>query len=165
MTIEKSSAMPSIFSIYGIHGLPTIVIVNKMSRMRFRGSKDLHSLIKFYKKTTGFEPVQHVAVDQCISLGSSEKFVMQSWMGSSLNEISRREPILSIFYIVRMSKGTCTYIPESSISFQSFLGIICTSSETGNIWRGKPNIGVCPSHDRCEEGLDQAETMQDQGFP
>ncbi|XP_059647328.1 5'-adenylylsulfate reductase-like 5 isoform X2 [Cornus florida] len=54
LAVEQSSAMPSVISRYGIHGLPTILIVNQTSRTRFCGSKDLRSLVKFYEKTTGF---------------------------------------------------------------------------------------------------------------
>ncbi|XP_059647329.1 5'-adenylylsulfate reductase-like 5 isoform X3 [Cornus florida] len=53
LAVEQSSAMPSVISRYGIHGLPTILIVNQTSRTRFCGSKDLRSLVKFYEKTTG----------------------------------------------------------------------------------------------------------------
>ncbi|KAM7530206.1 hypothetical protein LguiB_033616 [Lonicera macranthoides] len=53
LAIEQSSAMPGILSRYVVHSFPTILMVNRTSRRRFRGVKDLHSLIKFYKKTTG----------------------------------------------------------------------------------------------------------------
>jgi len=43
----------SIFSRYGIHSLPSVLMVNGTSRVRYRGPKNLDSLVKFYKKTTG----------------------------------------------------------------------------------------------------------------
>ena len=52
LAIKESSASPSLFSRYGIHNLPSILIVNQTSRMRYHGPKDLPSLIKFYRKTT-----------------------------------------------------------------------------------------------------------------
>lgn len=94
LALEQSSAMPSVLSRYGIHSLPTFLMVNQTSTMRFREPKDLHSLVKFYKKVTGFEPVHYVAVDQSSSLETSGKFVMQSWWGSSLNEIVTKESYL-----------------------------------------------------------------------
>uniref|UniRef100_A0A5B7A5C3 Thioredoxin domain-containing protein n=1 Tax=Davidia involucrata TaxID=16924 RepID=A0A5B7A5C3_DAVIN len=120
LAIEQSSAMPSIFSRYGIHSLPTILMVNQTSRMRFRGSKDLYSLVKFYEKTTGFEPVQHVAVHQIIGLRSNEKFVMQSWIGSSLDEISTTEPYL-IFSILFLCLRVLVFVlPKALSRFKAF---------------------------------------------
>ena len=43
----------SICSRYGIHSLPSIIMVNRTSRVRYRGPKNLISLVQFYKKTTG----------------------------------------------------------------------------------------------------------------
>jgi len=43
----------SIFSRYGIHSLPSILIVNQRSKVQYRGPKNLQSLAQFYKKTTG----------------------------------------------------------------------------------------------------------------
>ncbi|KAA8516271.1 hypothetical protein F0562_016564 [Nyssa sinensis] len=120
LAIEQSSAMPSIFSRYGIHSLPTILMVNQTSRMRFQGSKDLYSLVKFYKKTTGFERVQHVAVHQPIGLGSGEKFVMQSWIGSSLDEISTAEPYLVISILFLCLRVLVFVFPKALSRFKAF---------------------------------------------
>ncbi|KAL6986943.1 5-adenylylsulfate reductase-like [Sarracenia purpurea var. burkii] len=84
LAIEQSSAMPSVFSRYGIHSFPTILMVSQTSRIHFRGPKDLHFLVEFYKKVTGFEPVHYVTVDQSTC----------SRKGSFLNEISTMEPYL-----------------------------------------------------------------------
>lgn len=43
----------SLFSRYGIHSMPAILIFNQTSRMWFHDSKDLDSLSKFYRRTTG----------------------------------------------------------------------------------------------------------------
>uniref|UniRef100_A0A5B7A049 Thioredoxin domain-containing protein n=1 Tax=Davidia involucrata TaxID=16924 RepID=A0A5B7A049_DAVIN len=120
LAIEQSSAMPSIFSRYGIHSLPTILMVNQMSRMQFHGSKDLHSLIKFYKKTTGFEPVQHVAVGQPISSRSSEKFVMHSWIGSSPNVIFTRELYLAFSILFLCLRVLVFIFPKALSCFKAF---------------------------------------------
>ncbi|XP_050244912.1 5'-adenylylsulfate reductase-like 5 isoform X1 [Quercus robur] len=101
MTIEQSSAMPSIFSRYGIHSLPSILMVNRTSRVRYRGPKNLISLVQFYKKTTGLEPVQYFSENQPISLEGGEKSIFQSLNSLLLKEISKREPYLvfSILFI------------------------------------------------------------------
>lgn len=43
----------SVFSRYGVHSFPSILIMNGTMRVRYRGSKDLISLLLFYMKTTG----------------------------------------------------------------------------------------------------------------
>ncbi|KAG2273162.1 hypothetical protein Bca52824_067717 [Brassica carinata] len=59
--LEPSQALPSVFSRYGIHSLPSILIVNQTSKARYHGRKDLTSLIEFYEESTGLKPVQYVA--------------------------------------------------------------------------------------------------------
>jgi len=52
-SVEESSATPSLFSRYGVRGFPAILLVNETTMVRYRGSKDLSSLVDFYKETTG----------------------------------------------------------------------------------------------------------------
>lgn len=96
LAVEESSVVPSILLRYGVHSFPTILMVKQTSIMRFHNAKDLPSLIRFYRKTTGWEPVHYVAMEQPVNFGSSRDFVMQSWVGSSPNEILRREPYLVV---------------------------------------------------------------------
>ena len=49
--------------------------------------------------------------------------------------------------------------------FPSFLGIVCTASELGNIRRDEPNIESCASYDQREEDLGKSETLEDQELP
>ncbi|XP_034694780.1 5'-adenylylsulfate reductase-like 5 [Vitis riparia] len=106
LAIKESSASPSMFSRYGIHSLPSILIVNQTSRMRYHGPKDLPSLVKFYRKTTGLEPVQYFAEDQTISFEKSEgQSILQPWNGSYVKEIFTREPYLAfsiLFFCLRV---------------------------------------------------------------
>ncbi|KAG9131746.1 hypothetical protein Leryth_009473 [Lithospermum erythrorhizon] len=106
LVAEQSSVSPSLFSRYGIHSLPALLISNGTSSVRYHGSKDLHTLIHFYKKITGYEPVPDVTRDKkewCSfvvanvseSLETSRKFIMQSWVGLSVREILKREPYLA----------------------------------------------------------------------
>jgi thiol-disulfide isomerase/thioredoxin len=94
MTVEQSSAMPRIFSRYGIHSLPSILMVNRTSRVRYRGPKNLVSLVQFYEKTTGLEPVQYFAENPPIGLESDEESIFQSLNSLSMKEISKRKPYL-----------------------------------------------------------------------
>ena len=106
LAIKESSASPSLFSRYGIHSLPSILIVNLTSRMRYHGPKDLPSLIKFYRKTTGLEPVQYFSEDQTISFERSEGgSILQPWNASSVKEMFTREPYLAfsiLFLCIRV---------------------------------------------------------------
>lgn len=92
MMVEQSSAMPSVFSRYGIHSVPSLLIVNQTTRIRHHGSKDLRSLVSFYKRTTGLDPVVDIA-EETPSSERSEQAV-RFWDGSSLKETFFREPYL-----------------------------------------------------------------------
>lgn len=47
----------SLLSRYGIHSVPSIVLVNETSRMRYHGPKNLASLVEFYQRVTGICPL------------------------------------------------------------------------------------------------------------
>lgn len=49
----SSHMLCSVFSRYGIHSFPAILLANGTMMVRYRGSKDIDSLVNFYKKTTG----------------------------------------------------------------------------------------------------------------
>ncbi|XP_078435811.1 5'-adenylylsulfate reductase-like 5 isoform X2 [Wolffia australiana] len=59
LAVEESSALP----MYNVRSFPSIFLVNGTRRERFRGSKDLISLLLFYVKTTGLEPVTYLPGD------------------------------------------------------------------------------------------------------
>ncbi|KAG0489137.1 hypothetical protein HPP92_007948 [Vanilla planifolia] len=46
LVVEESSAMPSVFSRYGIHSFPSILLANRTARIKYHGSKDIDSLAK-----------------------------------------------------------------------------------------------------------------------
>ncbi|KAJ6974904.1 5'-adenylylsulfate reductase-like 5 [Populus alba x Populus x berolinensis] len=96
LAVEQSSALPSVFSRYGIHSLPSILIVNQRSKVLYRGPKNLQSLAQFYKKTTGLEPVQLLTKDDSSSTEGHEKSILQPWNGPSSEEIIKREPYLAL---------------------------------------------------------------------
>ncbi|KAL0744482.1 hypothetical protein Bca4012_085995 [Brassica carinata] len=99
--LEHSQALPSVFSRYGIHSLPSILIVNQTSKARYHGRKDLTSLIEFYEESTGLKPVQYVAeAEPATSLDAGNLF---TWLrsGTSIREIFKRDPflVLSLLFI------------------------------------------------------------------
>ncbi|KAF8085410.1 hypothetical protein N665_0667s0008 [Sinapis alba] len=90
LVVEQSQALPS----YGIHSLPTILMVNQTFKMRYHGQKDLASLIHFYQQTTGLKPVQYVDEAEPTSLDTYGNLITWLHNGSSLREITQREPYL-----------------------------------------------------------------------
>ncbi|XP_043693702.1 5'-adenylylsulfate reductase-like 7 [Telopea speciosissima] len=93
LAVEQSSAMPSVFSRYGIHSLPAILFVNQTTSVQYYGPKDLSGLVQFYKRITGLEPVAYFTVDQPSSFGG-DNTLLQLGNQSSEKEILRREPYL-----------------------------------------------------------------------
>ncbi|KAF5739740.1 hypothetical protein HS088_TW12G00950 [Tripterygium wilfordii] len=55
--IEESAVRPSILSKYGVHGFPTLFLLNSTMRVSYHGSRTLGSFIAFYSDVTGLEPI------------------------------------------------------------------------------------------------------------
>ncbi|XP_058086610.1 5'-adenylylsulfate reductase-like 3 isoform X2 [Magnolia sinica] len=53
---EESSIRPSILSRYGVHGFPTLFLLNCTTRVRYHGPRTLDSLVRFYNGVTGIKP-------------------------------------------------------------------------------------------------------------
>lgn len=51
--IEESAVRPSTLSKYGVHGFPTLFLLNSSMRVRYHGSRTLGSLVAFYSDVTG----------------------------------------------------------------------------------------------------------------
>ncbi|KAM7252213.1 hypothetical protein ACFE04_024096 [Oxalis oulophora] len=109
LAVEQSSAMPSVFSRYGIHSLPSILLVNQTSKVPYRGLKDLDSIVQFYERTTGLKAVQYSAVYEPKIVESAEKSVIQKWKESSVKEITKREPFL-VFAILFLCLRVFLYV-------------------------------------------------------
>ncbi|XP_047334723.1 5'-adenylylsulfate reductase-like 5 [Impatiens glandulifera] len=99
ITIEESEAMPSLFSRYGVHSLPSIIILNGTAQVRHHEQKDLPSLVRFYKKTTGYEPVVNLAENDLGSLFEIDHGVDETWKWNSMEGILDREPYL-VFSVI-----------------------------------------------------------------
>ncbi|KAG0490910.1 hypothetical protein HPP92_007773 [Vanilla planifolia] len=100
LVVEESSAMPSVFSRYGIHSFPSILLANRTARIKYHGSKDLDSLVQFYGETTGQAPLAYFSVDQ----PKEKTNFVQPWKGPT-GEFIKTEPYLTIsllFIILRV---------------------------------------------------------------
>ncbi|KGN62696.1 5'-adenylylsulfate reductase-like 4 [Cucumis sativus] len=62
--IQESAVRPSILSKYGVHGFPTLFLLNSTMRARYYGSRTLSSLVAFYNDVTG---IQTASLDQISS--------------------------------------------------------------------------------------------------
>lgn len=57
--VEESVVKPSVLSRYGVHGFPTLFLLNSNSsmRVRYHGSRSLSSFVSFYREVTGLKPI------------------------------------------------------------------------------------------------------------
>ncbi|XP_074556363.1 5'-adenylylsulfate reductase-like 3 [Curcuma longa] len=53
---EESVIRPSILSKHGVHGFPTILLLNSTMIVRYRGPRNKNSLVAFYNHVTGVDP-------------------------------------------------------------------------------------------------------------
>ncbi|KAG6474405.1 5'-adenylylsulfate reductase-like 3 [Zingiber officinale] len=53
---EESVIRPSILSKHGVHGFPTLLLLNSTMMVRYRGPRTLNSLVAFYNHVTGVDP-------------------------------------------------------------------------------------------------------------
>lgn len=112
--IEQSSVPPIVFSRHGVHGVPSILIVNRTSRVQQNGPKDLHSLVHFYRKATGLEPVMDLTEDQ-IDSSENKSRVVESSTKTQVKNIIRREPNL-IFSLLFLFSKALVYLYPNMVS-------------------------------------------------
>ncbi|XP_060195548.1 5'-adenylylsulfate reductase-like 5 [Lycium barbarum] len=108
--VEQSRAMPSVFSRYGVHSFPSILIVNQMVRVGYHGRKDLHSLVNFYKRTTGLHPVVDATESQTTYKADGHK-ASQLWKVSSLRELLSSEPYLVLSVAFILFRASLYFLP------------------------------------------------------
>ncbi|XP_008804329.2 5'-adenylylsulfate reductase-like 5 [Phoenix dactylifera] len=117
LAVEQSSSMPSVFSRYGIHSFPAILLANRTVMVRYRGSKDLNSLVSFYKKTTGFDPVSFFAVEP----PSSSRNARSLWpVEGSAKELIAHEPYIAISFLFICLKAILRFFPVIFIHLRAF---------------------------------------------
>ncbi|KAE8705148.1 5'-adenylylsulfate reductase-like 5 [Hibiscus syriacus] len=119
LAVEQSSASPSIFSKYGIRSLPSILIVNQTSRVRYLGSTDIPSIVQFYEKTTGFEPVQYIAESESVVSGDDNEYMIQLWNETPM-EIVKREPYLAFALLFLCFRGLLSIFPKVMSRLKAF---------------------------------------------
>ncbi|KAK1313842.1 5'-adenylylsulfate reductase-like 5 [Acorus calamus] len=119
LTVEESSAMPSTFSRYGVHSLPALIIMNKATRVRYHGHKDLGSLVHFYRRVTRLEPEVYIAESLPDPLEAQKSF--GPWNGSA-REILAREPYLAFSIFFLCLKAFLYIFPELLSRLKSFIG-------------------------------------------
>ncbi|XP_006354125.1 5'-adenylylsulfate reductase-like 5 [Solanum tuberosum] len=108
--VEQSKATPSVFSRYGVHSFPSILIVTQTSRVRYHGQKDLPSLVNFYKRTTGLDPMVDATESQ-ITFKADGRKAFQKWKGSSLRELFSSEPYLVLSVAFLLFRASLYFFP------------------------------------------------------
>ncbi|XP_041017501.1 5'-adenylylsulfate reductase-like 4 [Juglans microcarpa x Juglans regia] len=73
--IEESTVRPSILSKYGVHGFPTLFLLNSTMRVRYLGSRTLSSLAAFYGDMTGIKTasLDQISIENVGCLSNHEK--------------------------------------------------------------------------------------------
>lgn len=107
LAVEQYSAMPSVFSRYGIHSFPTFVLASRTERIRYHGSKDLDSLVHFYRELTGEDPVAYFSMDQA----KENTGVLQPWRGTT-KEFLKNEPFLAFSLIFVILRAFTYFFPK-----------------------------------------------------
>lgn len=70
----------STLSKYGVHGFPTIILLNSTMRVAYRGSRTLDSLATFYSDVTGKDIYLVCIDDRASSFGSSKLVQVLFWL-------------------------------------------------------------------------------------
>ncbi|XP_038882174.1 5'-adenylylsulfate reductase-like 5 [Benincasa hispida] len=97
--VEQSSTLPNVLSKYGVHSFPSILLVNGTSRVRYRGQKDILSLVRFYNRITGLKPIPYYSDAELVTIESVGKPVIQLPKFSSTNNILKSEPLLTFSFV------------------------------------------------------------------
>ncbi|XP_022768344.1 5'-adenylylsulfate reductase-like 4 [Durio zibethinus] len=75
LAIEESAVRPSILSKYGVHGFPTLFLLNSTMRVRYHGNRSFKSLGAFYSDVTGIKnkSLGKTSLDEIGNLSNHEK--------------------------------------------------------------------------------------------
>lgn len=107
LAVEQYSAMPSVFSRYGIHSFPTFVLASRTAKIRYHGSKDLDSLVHFYSELTGEDPVTYFSMDQA----NENTGALQPWRGTT-KEFLNSEPYLAFSLLFVILRAFSYFFPK-----------------------------------------------------
>ncbi|KAM0006307.1 putative Thioredoxin domain, 5'-adenylylsulfate reductase-like protein [Helianthus debilis subsp. tardiflorus] len=112
--VEQSLVQPITFSKHGVHSVPSVLLVNRTTRMRFHGPKDLHAFVHFYQKATGLEPVMDLTKDPII-FSENKSTIPESHNKTQLKNIISSEPYL-IFSMFFLFTKTLLYLYPNMVS-------------------------------------------------
>ncbi|KAE8725021.1 5'-adenylylsulfate reductase-like 4 [Hibiscus syriacus] len=111
--IKESAVRPSILSKYGVHGFPTLFLLNSRIRIRYHGNRSVESVGAFYYDVTGFknksldrtslERIQHVSKHEKHNSTEQEAFSF-SWARSPQNLLQQETylALASTFVLLRL---------------------------------------------------------------
>ncbi|XP_057439897.1 5'-adenylylsulfate reductase-like 4 [Lotus japonicus] len=124
--IEESSVRPSTLSKYGVHGFPTLFILNSTMRVRYQGSRTLGSLVGFYSDVTGIriDSLDQVSLDNVgrpsaneINGNTEPESCPFSWARSPEN-LLRQETYLALATAFVVLRLLYLFFPTLLICFQ-----------------------------------------------
>ncbi|KAK6938148.1 Thioredoxin domain [Dillenia turbinata] len=74
LAIEESTIRPSVLSKYGVHGFPSLFLLNSTMRVCYHGSRTLASLSAFYSDVTGIKSTSfnQISLDKMEQLSNHE---------------------------------------------------------------------------------------------
>ncbi|KAE8649373.1 5'-adenylylsulfate reductase-like 5 [Cucumis sativus] len=99
LVVEQSSTLPNVLSKYGVHSFPSILLVNGTSRVRYRGRKNILSLVRFYNRITGLKPIPYYNNAELVTIESVGRPVIQLAKPSSPNNILKSDPLLAFSFV------------------------------------------------------------------
>ncbi|KAJ3674619.1 hypothetical protein LUZ60_005235 [Juncus effusus] len=170
LSVEQSSAMPSLYSRYGVRGLPALLFINGDSVVRYYGTKNLDSLVEFYEEITSQSPITYITIDQPTRKSRNPKFsetIKEPYIALSLafifiKAIIQIAPIFISFiksflpslnqYINSLVRGEPSPLWEKMLQMLNFNKIwskIRVSNQTRNLRKGASNARVWASSLTC----------------
>ncbi|KAG6595500.1 5'-adenylylsulfate reductase-like 5, partial [Cucurbita argyrosperma subsp. sororia] len=99
LVVEQSSTLPNVLSKYGVHSFPTLLLVNRSSWVRYRGPKDILSLVRFYNRVTGLKSVPYYNEDELLRIESVGRPIIERSKISSPKNILKSEPLLTFSFV------------------------------------------------------------------
>ncbi|PKU75123.1 5'-adenylylsulfate reductase-like 5 [Dendrobium catenatum] len=152
LAVEQYSAMPSVFSRYGIHGFPAFVLTSRTASIRYHGLKDLDSLVDFYREHTGEDPVAYFSIDQ----GKENTGALQPWRGTT-KEFLKNEPYLAFSLLFVFLRAFTYFLPkvifQLKASWALYTNLHVDLVDVKRIWR---KIGLTSKTGNFQKGAKSA---------
>lgn len=135
--IEESVIRPSILSKYGVHGFPTLFILNSTMRVRYHGSRTLGSLTAFYGDVTGIKiaPTDKTPPDRIGNSTDHEKHNSeQESCPFSPENIFQEETYLALATIFVLSRLLYFIFPGLRVIAQSAWRRLFLNTSLRSLW-------------------------------